>query len=172
MRHNIFRIHSVVEFRFQISHAKDLLSWADFAKLIVIKYSCLGLGSICVDSTSRFGTMLLEFNLFMDPHTASIVPQWKRLLNCWMMSNPRVHCLVNFLITSIILPQDWSKTSTCEPSLATTLQQRRESLDRMREQEVPSSPKGFSGMHPDTHRSRMAQATIAAKVMMSTHWMQ
>nr|XP_029490453.1 protein MTSS 2-like isoform X3 [Oncorhynchus nerka] len=41
--------------------------------------------------------------------------------------------------------------------------QRRESLDRMREQEVPSSPKGFSGMHPDTHRSRMAQATIAAK---------
>nr|XP_023827762.1 MTSS1-like protein isoform X3 [Salvelinus alpinus] len=58
---------------------------------------------------------------------------------------------------------DWSKTSTYEPSLATTLQQRRESLDRMREQEVPSSPKGFSGMHPDTHRSRMAQATIAAK---------
>nr|XP_023827760.1 MTSS1-like protein isoform X1 [Salvelinus alpinus] len=59
--------------------------------------------------------------------------------------------------------KDWSKTSTYEPSLATTLQQRRESLDRMREQEVPSSPKGFSGMHPDTHRSRMAQATIAAK---------
>uniref|UniRef100_A0A8C7MPP9 MTSS I-BAR domain containing 2a n=1 Tax=Oncorhynchus kisutch TaxID=8019 RepID=A0A8C7MPP9_ONCKI len=57
--------------------------------------------------------------------------------------------------------KDWSKTSTYEPSLATTLQQRRESLDRMREQEVPSSPKGFSGMHPDTHRSRMAQATIA-----------
>uniref|UniRef100_A0A8C7LP56 MTSS I-BAR domain containing 2a n=1 Tax=Oncorhynchus mykiss TaxID=8022 RepID=A0A8C7LP56_ONCMY len=53
--------------------------------------------------------------------------------------------------------KDWSKTSTYEPSLA------RESLDRMREQEVPSSPKGFSGMHPDTHRSRMAQATIAAK---------
>uniref|UniRef100_A0A8C7LJ07 MTSS I-BAR domain containing 2a n=1 Tax=Oncorhynchus mykiss TaxID=8022 RepID=A0A8C7LJ07_ONCMY len=51
--------------------------------------------------------------------------------------------------------KDWSKTSTYEPSLA------RESLDRMREQEVPSSPKGFSGMHPDTHRSRMAQATIA-----------
>ncbi|XP_064807641.1 LOW QUALITY PROTEIN: MTSS I-BAR domain containing 2a [Oncorhynchus masou masou] len=58
---------------------------------------------------------------------------------------------------------DWSTTSTYEPSLATTLQQRRESLDRMREQEVPSSPKVFSGMHPDTHRSRMAQATIAAK---------
>uniref|UniRef100_A0A673W9Q7 MTSS I-BAR domain containing 2a n=1 Tax=Salmo trutta TaxID=8032 RepID=A0A673W9Q7_SALTR len=63
--------------------------------------------------------------------------------------------------------KDWSKTSTCEPSLATTLQQRRESLDRMREQEVPSSPKGFSGMHPDTHRSRMAQATIHGGEAMS-----
>uniref|UniRef100_A0A8C7M2A3 MTSS I-BAR domain containing 2a n=1 Tax=Oncorhynchus mykiss TaxID=8022 RepID=A0A8C7M2A3_ONCMY len=60
-------------------------------------------------------------------------------------------------MASDITSQDWSKTSTYEPSLA------RESLDRMREQEVPSSPKGFSGMHPDTHRSRMAQATIAAK---------
>eukprot|EP00063_Salmo_salar_P005986 XP_013980821.1 PREDICTED: MTSS1-like protein isoform X6 [Salmo salar] len=59
---------------------------------------------------------------------------------------------------------DWSKTSTYEPLLATTLQRRRESLDRMREQEVPSSPKGFSGMHPDTpdtHRSILAQAAIA-----------
>uniref|UniRef100_A0A673XQI8 MTSS I-BAR domain containing 2a n=1 Tax=Salmo trutta TaxID=8032 RepID=A0A673XQI8_SALTR len=56
--------------------------------------------------------------------------------------------------------KDWSKTSTYEPLLATTLQRRRESLDRMREQEVPSSPKGFSGMHPDTpdtHRSILAQ---------------
>ncbi|XP_013980818.2 protein MTSS 2 isoform X5 [Salmo salar] len=60
--------------------------------------------------------------------------------------------------------KDWSKTSTYEPLLATTLQRRRESLDRMREQEVPSSPKGFSGMHPDTpdtHRSILAQAAIA-----------
>ncbi|XP_035645672.1 protein MTSS 2-like isoform X3 [Oncorhynchus keta] len=56
---------------------------------------------------------------------------------------------------------DWSKTSTYEPLLATTLQRRRESLDRMREQEVSSSPKGFSGMHPDTHRSILAQAAIA-----------
>ncbi|CDQ68029.1 unnamed protein product [Oncorhynchus mykiss] len=57
--------------------------------------------------------------------------------------------------------KDWSKTSTYEPLLATTLQRRRESLDRMREQEVSSSPKGFSGMHPDTHRSILAQAAIA-----------
>uniref|UniRef100_A0A4W5L6A9 MTSS I-BAR domain containing 2a n=1 Tax=Hucho hucho TaxID=62062 RepID=A0A4W5L6A9_9TELE len=59
---------------------------------------------------------------------------------------------------------DWSKTSTYEPLLATTLQRRRESLDRMREQEVPSSPKGFSGMHPDTpdtHRAILAQAATA-----------
>ncbi|XP_055789875.1 protein MTSS 2-like isoform X7 [Salvelinus fontinalis] len=57
--------------------------------------------------------------------------------------------------------KDWSKTSTYEPLLATTLQRRRESLDRMG---VPSSPKGFSGMHPDTpdtHRSILAQAAIA-----------
>uniref|UniRef100_A0A4W5KTC3 MTSS I-BAR domain containing 2a n=1 Tax=Hucho hucho TaxID=62062 RepID=A0A4W5KTC3_9TELE len=60
--------------------------------------------------------------------------------------------------------KDWSKTSTYEPLLATTLQRRRESLDRMREQEVPSSPKGFSGMHPDTpdtHRAILAQAATA-----------
>ncbi|KAJ8002929.1 hypothetical protein DPEC_G00164070 [Dallia pectoralis] len=63
--------------------------------------------------------------------------------------------------------KDWSKTtSTYEPSLAATLQRRRESLDRMREQELPPSPKGFSGMHVDTpgsHRTRLARANIAAK---------
>uniref|UniRef100_A0AAY5KME0 IMD domain-containing protein n=1 Tax=Esox lucius TaxID=8010 RepID=A0AAY5KME0_ESOLU len=59
---------------------------------------------------------------------------------------------------------DWSKTSTYEPSLAATLQRRRESLDRMRGQEVPPSPNGFSGMDaPDTPRSRLARANIAAK---------
>ncbi|XP_010881659.2 MTSS I-BAR domain containing 2a isoform X2 [Esox lucius] len=60
--------------------------------------------------------------------------------------------------------KDWSKTSTYEPSLAATLQRRRESLDRMRGQEVPPSPNGFSGMDaPDTPRSRLARANIAAK---------
>uniref|UniRef100_A0A8C8IU95 IMD domain-containing protein n=1 Tax=Oncorhynchus tshawytscha TaxID=74940 RepID=A0A8C8IU95_ONCTS len=68
---------------------------------------------------------------------------------------------------SDITSQDWSKTSTYEPLLATTLQRRRESLDRMREQEVSSSPKGFSGMHPDTHRSILAQAAIHSGEAMS-----
>ncbi|KAM6946241.1 MTSS I-BAR domain containing 2a [Aplochiton taeniatus] len=60
--------------------------------------------------------------------------------------------------------KDWAKTSSYEPSLATTLQRRRESLDRMREQEAPPSPLGYSGMHPDEpHLSRIGAATMAAK---------
>uniref|UniRef100_A0A667XPQ1 MTSS I-BAR domain containing 2a n=1 Tax=Myripristis murdjan TaxID=586833 RepID=A0A667XPQ1_9TELE len=60
--------------------------------------------------------------------------------------------------------KDWAKSSSYEPSLATTLQRRRESLDRMREQEAPPSPQGYSGMHPDDpHRSRIAPGAIAAK---------
>ncbi|XP_056137261.1 MTSS I-BAR domain containing 2a isoform X3 [Lampris incognitus] len=59
---------------------------------------------------------------------------------------------------------DWAKSSSYEPSLATTLQRRRESLDRMREQETPTSPQGYSGMHSDDpHRSRIMQGAIAAK---------
>ncbi|XP_071382433.1 protein MTSS 2-like [Centroberyx affinis] len=59
---------------------------------------------------------------------------------------------------------DWAKSSSYEPSLATTLQRRRESLDRMREQEAPPSPQGYSGMHPDDpHRSRIGPGAIAAK---------
>ncbi|XP_056137262.1 MTSS I-BAR domain containing 2a isoform X4 [Lampris incognitus] len=60
--------------------------------------------------------------------------------------------------------KDWAKSSSYEPSLATTLQRRRESLDRMREQETPTSPQGYSGMHSDDpHRSRIMQGAIAAK---------
>ncbi|KAM4618711.1 MTSS I-BAR domain containing 2a isoform 1-T1 [Polymixia lowei] len=60
--------------------------------------------------------------------------------------------------------KDWAKSSSYEPSLATTLQRRRESLDRMREQEVPPSPQGYSGMHPDDlQRSRIGPGAIAAK---------
>ena len=54
--------------------------------------------------------------------------------------------------------------SSYEPSLATTLQRRRESLDRMREKEAPPSPKAY-GMHPDDpHRMRVGPGTMAAKV--------
>nr|XP_046250254.1 MTSS I-BAR domain containing 2a isoform X1 [Scatophagus argus] len=60
--------------------------------------------------------------------------------------------------------KDWAKMSSCEPSLATTLQRRRESIDKMREQEAPPSPLGHSGMQPDDpHRGRMGPGTIAAK---------
>ncbi|XP_054475322.1 MTSS I-BAR domain containing 2a isoform X2 [Anoplopoma fimbria] len=58
--------------------------------------------------------------------------------------------------------KDWAKS--CEPSLASTLQRRRESADKMRELEAPPSPLGYSGMQPDDpHRARMAPGTIAAK---------
>ncbi|XP_042352205.1 MTSS I-BAR domain containing 2a isoform X2 [Plectropomus leopardus] len=55
--------------------------------------------------------------------------------------------------------KDWAKS--CEPSLASTLQRRRESVDKMRELEAPPSPLGYSG--DDPHRARMGPGTIAAK---------
>ncbi|KAG7244459.1 hypothetical protein INR49_030111 [Caranx melampygus] len=59
---------------------------------------------------------------------------------------------------------DWAKLSSCEPSLASTLQRRRESVDKMRELEAPPSPQGYSGMQPDDpHRGRIGPGTIAAK---------
>ncbi|KAK9516944.1 hypothetical protein VZT92_024849 [Zoarces viviparus] len=58
--------------------------------------------------------------------------------------------------------KDWAKS--CEPSLASTLQRKRESVDKMRELEAPSSPLGYSGMQPDDpHRARIIPGTIAAK---------
>ncbi|KAK5867725.1 hypothetical protein PBY51_012190 [Eleginops maclovinus] len=58
--------------------------------------------------------------------------------------------------------KDWAKS--CEPSLASTLQRRRESMDKMRELEAPPSPLGYSGMHPDDpHRARIGPGSIAAK---------
>ncbi|XP_026168207.1 MTSS I-BAR domain containing 2a isoform X4 [Mastacembelus armatus] len=60
--------------------------------------------------------------------------------------------------------QDWAKLSSCEPSLANTLQRRRESVDKMRELEAPPSPQGYSGMTPDDpHRTRIGQGTTATK---------
>ncbi|XP_051238195.1 MTSS I-BAR domain containing 2a isoform X3 [Dicentrarchus labrax] len=65
---------------------------------------------------------------------------------------------------SDIASQDWAKSSSCEPSLATTLQRRRESMDKMRELEAPPSPLGYSGMQPDDqHRARIGPGTIASK---------
>ncbi|KAM3609563.1 uncharacterized protein V6R79_017015 [Siganus canaliculatus] len=59
---------------------------------------------------------------------------------------------------------DWAKSSSCEPSLASTLQRRRESMDKMRELEAPPSPLGYSGMQPDDpYRARIGAGTLAAK---------
>ncbi|KAL6107060.1 mtss2 [Pungitius sinensis] len=58
--------------------------------------------------------------------------------------------------------KDWAKA--CEPSLASTLQRRRESVDKMREVDAPPGPLGYSGMQPDEpHRGRTGPGTIAAK---------
>ncbi|XP_075875513.1 MTSS I-BAR domain containing 2a isoform X3 [Nelusetta ayraudi] len=65
---------------------------------------------------------------------------------------------------SDITSQDWAKSNSCEPSLASTLHRRRESVDRMRELEAPPSPLGYSGVQPDDpHRGRIGQGTIASK---------
>uniref|UniRef100_A0A668RUW6 IMD domain-containing protein n=1 Tax=Oreochromis aureus TaxID=47969 RepID=A0A668RUW6_OREAU len=65
---------------------------------------------------------------------------------------------------SDITSQDWAKSSSCEPSLASTPQRRRESVDKMRELEAPPSPQGYSGMQADEpHRVRSGPGTIAAK---------
>lgn len=65
----------------------------------------------------------------------------------------------------LLLLQDWAKSSSCEPSLASTLQRRRESVEKMRELEAPPSPQGYSRMQPDDpHRGRSGLGTITAKV--------
>ncbi|KAM7002875.1 protein MTSS 2-like isoform 5-T5 [Tautogolabrus adspersus] len=65
---------------------------------------------------------------------------------------------------SDITSQDWAKSSSCEPSLASTLHRRRESMEKMRELETPPSPLGYSGMQPDDpYRARIGTGTIAAK---------
>uniref|UniRef100_UPI0037E8AB1E MTSS I-BAR domain containing 2a isoform X1 n=1 Tax=Semicossyphus pulcher TaxID=241346 RepID=UPI0037E8AB1E len=60
--------------------------------------------------------------------------------------------------------KEWAKSSSCEPSLASTLQRRRESMEKMRELEAPPSPLGYSGMQPDDpHRARIGPGTITPK---------
>ncbi|KAM4574032.1 MTSS I-BAR domain containing 2a isoform 2-T2 [Odontesthes bonariensis] len=60
--------------------------------------------------------------------------------------------------------QEWAKLSSCEPSLASTLQRKRESADKMRGMEAPPSPQGYSGMQlDDPHRVRSGPGIITAK---------
>uniref|UniRef100_A0A9J7XN38 MTSS I-BAR domain containing 2b n=1 Tax=Cyprinus carpio carpio TaxID=630221 RepID=A0A9J7XN38_CYPCA len=59
---------------------------------------------------------------------------------------------------------DWSKIGSGEQVLASTLQRRKEPLDRLREAETSPQSQGYSGMHSeDPQRPRMTPATIAAK---------
>ncbi|KAM9377890.1 MTSS I-BAR domain containing 2a isoform 2-T2 [Pholidichthys leucotaenia] len=59
---------------------------------------------------------------------------------------------------------EWAKSSSCEPSLASTPQRRRESVDKMRELEAPPSPQGYSGMQADDpHRARGGLGMVSAK---------
>ncbi|XP_051572114.1 protein MTSS 2-like isoform X1 [Myxocyprinus asiaticus] len=61
-------------------------------------------------------------------------------------------------------PTDWSKVGSNEQPLASTLQRRKEPLDRLREAESSPQSQGYSGMHlEDPQRPRMTPATIAAK---------
>ncbi|XP_042616565.1 protein MTSS 2 isoform X5 [Cyprinus carpio] len=60
--------------------------------------------------------------------------------------------------------KDWSKIGSGEQVLASTLQRRKEPLDRLREAETSPQSQGYSGMHSeDPQRPRMTPATIAAK---------
>ncbi|KAJ8343490.1 hypothetical protein SKAU_G00308190 [Synaphobranchus kaupii] len=61
--------------------------------------------------------------------------------------------------------QDWSKPGPYEQPLVSTLQRRKEPLERLREPEASAGAQGYSGMHPEDpqQRPRMTPATIAAK---------
>ncbi|XP_051917636.1 MTSS I-BAR domain containing 2a isoform X5 [Hippocampus zosterae] len=65
---------------------------------------------------------------------------------------------------SDVTSQDWAKSSQCDPSLASTLQRRRESLDKIRDMEASPSPIGYSGiLGDDAHRARIGPGMITAK---------
>lgn len=62
---------------------------------------------------------------------------------------------------SDITSQDWAKSSSCEPTMASTPQRRRDPEEKMRE---PPSPQGHCGMQPgDPHRVRSGPGIITAK---------
>ncbi|XP_016396520.1 MTSS1-like protein isoform X4 [Sinocyclocheilus rhinocerous] len=59
---------------------------------------------------------------------------------------------------------DWSKVGSSEQPLTSTLQRRKEPLDRLREAETSPQSQGYTGMHSeDPQRPRMNPATTAAK---------
>lgn len=69
-------------------------------------------------------------------------------------------------LTSVPLPpQDWAKSSSCEPSLSSAVHRRRESGDKMRDLEAPPSPLCYSAVqHDETQRRKSGQGVMASKV--------
>nr|XP_015224023.1 PREDICTED: MTSS1-like protein isoform X2 [Lepisosteus oculatus] len=60
--------------------------------------------------------------------------------------------------------KDWSKPGPYDQPLVSTLQRRKEPIERLRESEQGPPPPGYAGLHPeDPQRTRMTPATIAAK---------
>ncbi|MBN3317889.1 MTSS1 protein, partial [Atractosteus spatula] len=60
--------------------------------------------------------------------------------------------------------KDWSKPGPYDQPLVSTLQRRKEPIERLRESEPGPPPPGYAGLHPeDPQRTRMTPATIAAK---------
>ncbi|XP_034032886.1 MTSS I-BAR domain containing 2a isoform X3 [Thalassophryne amazonica] len=59
---------------------------------------------------------------------------------------------------------DWAKSGSSEPSLSSTLQRTRESVDKLREVEASPNPQVYSGMQADDpQRARSSPGAIAAK---------
>lgn len=80
------------------------------------------------------------------------------LHDCW----PRNTSISQLeVLVLLLLLQDWAKSGSCETSLASTLQRRRESVDKMKELEAPPSPQG---QPDDPHRVRAGPGSMAAKV--------
>ncbi|XP_069037442.1 protein MTSS 2 isoform X2 [Lepisosteus oculatus] len=60
--------------------------------------------------------------------------------------------------------KDWSKPGPYDQPLVSTLQRRKEPIERLRESEQGPPHPGYAGLHPeDPQRTRMTPATIAAK---------
>ncbi|KAM9816192.1 MTSS I-BAR domain containing 2a isoform X3 [Syngnathus typhle] len=82
----------------------------------------------------------------------------------FVSQDANTHSMPPSPMPSDITSQEWAKSNQCEPSFVSTLQRRRESLDKIRDTEAPPSPKGHSGIQgEDAHRARIGPGMITAK---------
>ncbi|XP_037111073.1 MTSS I-BAR domain containing 2a isoform X2 [Syngnathus acus] len=109
-------------------------------------------------SCSSFGTFRPAFS-----HTGTIRPL-SVILPASPTSNHSPGSNTHSPTSKIPSWKEWAKSNQCEPSLVSTLQRRRESLDKIRDREAPPSPKGYSGIQgEDAHRARIGPGMITAK---------